>query len=161
MLEPALCPDFPNVTTAPSMSCYKKRLAFVYLFEYKYMQSDEKPLIWVGSSKKDLCALPAEVRQFFGHALDVAQRGSHHQAAKVLRGFGGAGVLEIVEDDAGGTYRAVYTVRYREAVFVLHCFQKKSKCGIATPSEEMDIVRARLKVAENLAKELQNGKTYH
>jgi phage-related protein len=125
------------------------------------MQSDEKPLIWVGSSKKDPCALPAEVRQFFGHALDVAQRGSHHDAAKVLRGYGGAGVLEILEDDASGTYRAVYTVRFREAVFVLHCFQKKSKCGIATPKEDIEIVRARLKVAETLAKELRNGKTCH
>jgi phage-related protein len=125
------------------------------------MQSDEGPLIWVGSSKKDLCALPVEVRQFFGHALDVAQRGGRHQSAKTMRGFSGAGVLELVEDDAGGTYRAVYTVRYREAVFVLHCFQKKSKCGIATPVEEMDIVRARLKLAEHLAKELRSGKTYH
>jgi phage-related protein len=125
------------------------------------MEPDAKPLIWVGSSKKDLCALPDDVRRFFGHALDIAQRGNHHRAAKALRGFTGAGVLEVVEDAAGGTYRAVYTVRYREAVFVLHCFQKKSKCGIGTPSEEMDIVRARLKVAENLAKELQNEKTYH
>lgn len=125
------------------------------------MQSDERPLIWVGSSKKDLCALPAEVRQFFGHALDVAQRGGRHQSAKTMRGFSGAGLLELVEDDAGGTYRAVYTVRYREAVFVLHSFQKKSKCGTATPLEEMDIVRARLKLAENLAKELGSGKTYH
>jgi phage-related protein len=125
------------------------------------MEPDAKPLIWVGSSKKDLCALPAEVRQFFGHALDVAQRGGRHQSAKTMRGFSGAGVLELVEDDAGGTYRAVYTVRYREAVFVLHCFQKKSKCGIATPVEEMDIVRARLKLAEHLAKELRSGKTYY
>jgi phage-related protein len=125
------------------------------------MQSDEKPLIWVGSSKKDLCAFPEEVRRFFGHALDVAQRGGRHQSVKTMRGFSGAGVLELVEDDAGGTYRAVYTVRYREAVFVLHCFQKKSRCGTATPLEEMDIVRARLKLAETLAKELGIEKTYH
>ena len=75
--------------------------------------------------------------------------------------IGGAGVLEVVEDDAGGTYRAVYTVKFEEAVFVLHCFQKKSKRGIATPKEDMDIIRARLKVAEVLAKELRNGKTNH
>lgn len=69
----------------------------------------------------------------------------------MLRGFSGAGVLEVVEDDAGGTYRAVYTVKFAEAAFVLHCFQKKSKSGIATPKPDMDIIRARLKVAEALA----------
>lgn len=106
-------------------------------------------------------ALPAEVRKFFGHALDFAQRGGQHDATKVLRGFGDAGVLEVVEDDAGGTYRAVYTVKFAEAVFVLHCFQKKSRRGIATPKEDMDIVRARLKVAEVLAKELRNEKKAH
>jgi phage-related protein len=125
------------------------------------MQAEERALIWVGSSKKDLCAFPEEVRRFFGHALDVAQRGGRHQSVKTMRGFSGAGVLELVEDDAGGTYRAVSTVRYREAVFVLHCFQKKSRCGTATPLEEMDIVRARLKLAETLAKELGSEKTYH
>ncbi len=77
------------------------------------------------------------------------------------QGFGGAGVLEVVEDDAGGTYRAVYTVKFAEAVFVLHCFQKKSKSGIATPKADMDIIRARLKVAEAFAKELRNEKTNH
>ena len=106
-------------------------------------------------------ALPADVRKFFGHALDFAQRGDQHDAAKVMKGFGGAGVLEVVENDVGGTYRAVYTVKYEEAVFVLHCFQKKSKRGIATPKEDMDIIRGRLKLAEALAKELRNGKTNH
>lgn len=121
------------------------------------MADKEKPLIWIGSSKKDLMALALDVRKFFGHALDFAQHGGQHDAAKVLKGFGGAGVLEIVEDDAGGTYRAVYTVKFAQAVFVLHCFQKKSKSGIATPKEDMDIIRARLKAAEALAKELQHG----
>ena len=125
------------------------------------MAAREKPLIWIGSSKKDLMALPINVRKFFGHALDFAQRGDRHDAAKALKGFGGAGVLEVVEDDAGGTYRAVYTVKFEEAVFVLHCFQKKSKSGIATPKADMDIIRARLKVAETLAKELRNAKTNH
>ena len=114
----------------------------------------EKPLAWIGSSKKDLMALPPDVRKFFGHALDFAQRGDKHDAAKVLKGFGGAGVLELVDDDQDGTYRAVYTVKFAEAVFVLHCFNKKSKRGIETPKEDMDIIRARLKVAEALAKEL-------
>ena len=79
----------------------------------------------------------------------------------VLKGFGGAGVLEVVEDDVGGTYRALYTVKFVEAVFVLHCFQKKSKSGIATPKADMDIIRARLKVAEAMAQELRNAKTNH
>ena len=121
------------------------------------MTVQEKPLVWVGSSKKDLMALPTHVRKFFGHALDFAQHGDRHDAAKVLKGFGGAGVLEVVEDDAGGTYRAVYTVKFEEAVFVLHCFQKKSKSGIATPKEDMAIIRARLKVAEAIAQEMRNG----
>ena len=77
----------------------------------------------------------------------------------MLKGFGCAGVLEVVEDDTGGTYRAVYTVKFAEAVFVLHCFQKKSKRGIATPKEDMDIVRARFKLAEALIQELRNAKT--
>ena len=118
------------------------------------MPQQGKPLAWVGSSKKDLMALPLEVRKFFGHALDYAQRGSKHDAAKVLKGFGGAGVLEVVGDDQDGTYRAVYTVKFAQAVFVLHCFTKKSKRGIETPKEDMDIIRARLKVAEALGKEL-------
>ena len=92
--------------------------------------------------------------------MDFAQRGDKHDAAKSLKGFGGAGVLEIVEDDAGGTYRAVYTVKFVEAVFVLHCFQKKSKSGITMPKEDMDINRARLKVAEALSKELRHGKAH-
>ncbi len=125
------------------------------------MADQEKPLEWIASSHKDLMALPADVRRFFGYALSLAQAGDQHDAAKVLKGFGGAGVLEVVEDDAGGTYRAVYTVKFKEAVFVLHCFQKKSKRGISTPTMDMDIIRARLKVAELLAKELRDAKTSH
>ena len=115
-----------------------------------------KPLVWLGSSKKDLLALPIAMRKFFGHALDIAQRGEQHEAAKPLKGFGGAGILEIVEDDTGGTYRAVYTVRFVDAVFVLHVFQKKSKRGIETPKTDMDIIRRRLKVAAIVAQELKN-----
>jgi phage-related protein len=122
------------------------------------MASEEKPLQWIGSSKKDLLGLPLGVRKFFGHALDFAQHGDKHESAKVLKGFGGAGVLELVEDDRDGTYRAVYTVKFDEAVFVLHCFSKKSKRGIETPKEDMDTIRARLKLAEVLAKELRDEK---
>ncbi|MFT3813288.1 MAG: type II toxin-antitoxin system RelE/ParE family toxin [Acidovorax sp.] len=118
--------------------------------------TNERPLLWIGSSKKDLLDLPGPVRRFFGHALDFAQRGEQHLAAKVLKGFGGAGVLEVVEDDADGTYRAVYTVRFREAVFVLHVFQKKSKRGIATPQADMEVIRQRLKVAAVVAQELRD-----
>ncbi len=116
----------------------------------------EKPLVWLGSSKKDLMALPVIVRKFFGHALDFAQRGEQHDAAKVLKGFGGAGVLEIVENDQGNTYRAAYTVKFENAVFVLHVFQKKSKSGIATPKPDMDIIRERLKVAEKFSQEMRD-----
>ena len=123
------------------------------------MASPTKPLEWIGSSYKDLMALPPDVRRFFGFALSLAQAGDLHDSAKVLKGFGGAGVLEVVEDDSGGTYRAVYTVKFAEAVFVLHCFQKKSKRGIETPREDMNIIRARLRLAETQAKEPRNEKT--
>jgi phage-related protein len=127
-----------------------------YQFMYiPTMPTYEKPLEWIGSSHKDLMALPADVRRFFGFALSLSQAGDRHDAAKVLKGFGGAGVLEVVEDDIGGTYRAVYTVKFAEAVFVLHCFQKKSKRGIATPKEDMDIIHARLKIAEAYVKGLR------
>lgn len=125
------------------------------------MTNKEKPLEWIASSHKDLMALPSDVRRRFGYALSLAQIGDQDDAAKELKGFGGAGVLKVVEDDAGGTYRAVYTVKFAEAMFVLHCFQKKSKSGIATPKADMDIIRARLKVAEVLAQELRNAKTNH
>ncbi|MGE0469648.1 MAG: type II toxin-antitoxin system RelE/ParE family toxin [Nitrospira sp.] len=125
------------------------------------MARQERPLEWIGSSYKDLMALPADVRRFFGYALSLAQAGDQHDDAKVLKGFGSAGVLEVVEDDRSGTYRAVYTVKFKEAVFVLHCFQKKSKHGIATPKEDLAIIRARLKVAEALAKERRHEKTSH
>ena len=119
------------------------------------MPSSEKPLEWIGSSHKDLMALPAEVRRLFGFALSLAQAGDRYDAAKVLKGFGGAGVLEVIEDDVSGTYRAVYTVKFAEAVFVLHCFQKKSKRGIATPKVDMDIINTRLKIAEAYIKGLR------
>ena len=125
------------------------------------MAADKKPLEWIGSSRKDLMALPAAVPRFFGFALSLAQAGDQHDAAKVLKGFGGAGVLEVVENDVGGTYRAVYTVKFAEAVFVLHCFQKKRKRGISTPKQDMDTIHARLRIAEAIAKELQSAKTSH
>lgn len=106
-----------------------------------------KPLLWVGSAKKDLQAMPDEVQDTFGYALHLAQTGGKHAQAKPLKGFGSAGVLEVVESGAGSTYRAVYTVKIASAVYVLHCFQKKSTSGIATPKPDMDLVRDRLKAA--------------
>jgi phage-related protein len=124
-------------------------------------QHIEKPLEWIGSSYKDLLALPKEVRSMFGFALSLAQMGEKHVATKVLKGFGGAGVLEVIENDMDGTYRAVYTVKFEEAVFVLHAFQKKSKRGIETPKEDMEIIHRRLKTAAIMAEELRNAKENH
>lgn len=107
-----------------------------------------KPLFWVGSSKKDLLGMPTEVVDVVGYALYQAQSGNKHQQAKPLRGFGSAGVLEVVEDHDGSTYRAVYTVRFSNGVYVLHCFQKKSRKGIETPKADKDMIEARLKLAQ-------------
>lgn len=108
-----------------------------------------KDLEWVGSSRRDLRRFPKVVRSVCGQALYDAQSGSKHPAAKPLKGFGGAGVLEVVEDEAGSTYRAVYTVRFAGVVYVLHAFQKKSKSGIKTPQREIETVRRRLQEAES------------
>ena len=116
------------------------------------MESQPKPLYWVASSKKDLKALPEEVQDVFGFALHLAQAGRKHDQTKPLKGFGSAGVLEVVEDYHGDTYRAVYTVKLANAVYVLHCFQKKSTHGIATPKPDLDLIRVRLKAAETHAK---------
>jgi phage-related protein len=113
-----------------------------------------KPLVWVASAKKDLLSLPPDVVDTFGYALHLAQTGKKHEQAKPLQGFGSAGVLEVVEDWRGNTYRAVYTVRFAAAVFVLHVFQKKSTRGIATPKQDLDLIKDRLKLAEQIAKEL-------
>ena len=111
-----------------------------------------KPLVWMGSSKKDLLKLTSSVIDVFGYALYLAQTGGRHPDTRILRGFGDASVMEVVESATAGTYRAVYTVRFPEKVFVLHVFQKKSKSGIATPKTDMDIIRERLRTAEALAR---------
>ncbi|MEX0701599.1 MAG: type II toxin-antitoxin system RelE/ParE family toxin [Planctomycetales bacterium] len=110
--------------------------------------SDVKPLFWIASSRRDLRTFPKDVRSVFGQALYDAQMGGKHPDAKPLKGFGGSGVLEIVDDHDGNTYRAVYTVRFAGVVYVLHAFQKKSKAGIKTPPEELEKVRSRLRDAE-------------
>lgn len=113
-----------------------------------------KPLYWVGSSKRDLLSMPGPVEDLFGYALYLAQDCKKHEQAKPLKGFGSVGVLEVVENWDRSTYRAVYTVRFEGAVFVLHMFQKKSKRGAATPKADIDLIRERLKVAEQFAKEI-------
>src|SRR5713226_9965872 len=109
-----------------------------------------RAVVWIGSSRKDLRKFPRVVRRDFGQALYAAQQGETDPSAKPLRGFGGGSVLEMVADHDGDTWRAVYTVRYSEAVYVLHAFQKKSKKGIATPKKEMDLIHRRLAEAERL-----------
>jgi phage-related protein len=107
-----------------------------------------KPLFWVGDSREALQGFPEEVKDVVGYALHQAQTGGKHPQVKPLKGFGGANVLAVVEDHAGDTYRAVYTVRFARAIFVLHAFQKKSKVGIKTPKRELELIRDRLKRAE-------------
>jgi phage-related protein len=112
-----------------------------------------RDLIFVGSSRDDLRAFPHEARREAGFALETVQAGGTPENAKPLKGFGGAGVLEIVADDAGGTYRVVYTVTLPDAVYALHAFQKKSTRGIKTPQREIDLVKRRLREAQLISAE--------
>jgi phage-related protein len=100
--------------------------------------------------------MPVGVQDVFGYALDLAQSGAKHPDAKPLKGFGGAGVLEVVEDFDTNTYRAVYTVRFGNAIYVLHCFQKKSTTGIKTAQGDIDLIRKRLQAAQDHAKGSEN-----
>jgi phage-related protein len=109
-----------------------------------------KPLVWVRSSRDDLKRFPRTAQSHLGFALKVAQSGGKHHDAKPMKGFGGAGVIEIVEDYDGNTYRAVYTVKFVDAIYVLHAFQKKSKSGIATPTHDLDLIEERFKRAKKL-----------
>ncbi|MBG1265249.1 type II toxin-antitoxin system RelE/ParE family toxin [Nostoc sp. WHI] len=108
----------------------------------------QKPLKWIASALDDLKEFPEDVQDVMGYALDVAQHGGKHPDAKPLRGFSGGGVLEVVDDFDGDTYRAVYTVKFAGFVYLLHAFQKKSKHGIATSQQDIDLVKKRLKAAQ-------------
>jgi phage-related protein len=121
--------------------------------------ADSKDLVWVGSSLDDLREFPEGPRREVGHALREAQNGGKHSHAKPLKGFKGASVLEIVEDHDTNTYRAVYTVKFEEAIYVLHCFQKKAKSGVSTPKQDMDLIERRFKQAEKEHQEWQNQQT--
>jgi len=107
-----------------------------------------KRVDFVGASRRDIQEFPEEVRLDIGYALFEVQKGGKPASAKPLKGFGGAGVLEIIENFAGDTYRAVYTVRFEKVIYVLHCFQKKSKRGSKTPTRDIDLIKQRLKAAE-------------
>ena len=109
--------------------------------------SSLKPLYWIGSARDDLISFPGPARREAGYALYLAQLGMKAAKAKPLKGFGSAGVLEIMSEHDGNAYRAVYTVKFSKAVFVVHAFQKKSKKSIATPKAEMDVIKRRLKTA--------------
>jgi len=120
------------------------------------MEESDRPAIWVGSSRRDVRGFPREVRRDIGQALYAAQQGETDPAAKVLRGFGGASVFEIIARHRGDTWQTAYTIRYPEAIYVLHAFQKKSKSGIATPKRDIDLVNQRLGEAERLHRQRQN-----
>jgi phage-related protein len=111
-------------------------------------EKQEKPLRWTASALNDLKNFPEDVQDVMGYALDLAQHGQKHPNAKPLRGFSGAGVLEIVDDFDGDTYRAIYTVKFEGVIYLLHSFQKKSKHGIATPKQDIELVKKRLKIAQ-------------
>lgn len=112
-----------------------------------------KPVFFVGTSRDDLKSFPEDVRVAMGYALYEAQTGGKHRSAKPLKGFGSATVLEIVDDFDGDTYRAIYTVRFRDAVYVLHAFQKKSKKGIQTSASDIELIKSRLKIVESKHKD--------
>ena len=117
-----------------------------------------KPVEWIGSSLNDLKEFPDEVQEVVGYALYVAQCGDKHPSAKPLKGFKGSGVVEVVDDFDWDTYRAVYTTKFADVVYVLHSFQKKSKQGIATPKQDIDLIEARLKRAKEHYSENYNKK---
>ena len=115
--------------------------------------TDKRQVIYLGSSQKDATKLPTEVQELFAFAIDVALKGGQHEDAKPLTGFHGRNVIEVVGDYRGDTYREVYTIRFEEVIYVLHIFQKKSKKGKATPKEDIELIKQRLKLAEALYKE--------
>jgi phage-related protein len=116
-----------------------------------------KSVVWVGSSREDLKRFPAEVQDVMGYALYLAQMGMKHPDAKPLRGFGGAGVLQVADDFQGDTYRAVYTVRLAGRVYVLHAFQKKARSGIKTARHDIELIRERYRQAQDIHRELDMG----
>ena len=115
-----------------------------------------KPVVWIGSSRRDLKGFPKQVRFDIGQALYAAQMGETDPATKPLKGFGGAKVMEIIDRHNTNTYRAVYTVQFAGLIYVLHSFQKKSKSGIATPQKDIELIRRRLAEAQRLNRQRSN-----
>jgi phage-related protein len=114
-----------------------------------------KPVVWIGSSRKDLRAFPEPVQDHMGYALYIAQLGGRHRDTKTLSSFGGAGMVEVIKDFRGDTFRAVYTLRFAGSVYVLHAFQKKSKTGRETPRRDIELIKQRLREAEQIAKRME------
>ncbi len=117
-----------------------------------------KLLRWIGSSLEDLKAFPEQIKDKMGYALHEAQIGDKSHMAKPLKGFSGAGVLEIVSNHDGDTYRAVYTVKFKDIIYVLHAYQKKSKTGISTPKKDIDLIASRLLIAQKHSQEFECDK---
>jgi len=122
------------------------------------MGADLKEFRWIASAFDDLAKLPDSVKRVMGYALWLAQQGDKHPDAQPLKGFGGGSVVEVVEDYDGDTYRAVYTVKFKDAVYLLHAFQKKSKRGSRTPQADIHTIKSRLKLAVNDYRERQKQK---
>lgn len=118
-------------------------------------EQESKPVVWVGPSRKDLRRFPKQVRSDIGKALYAAQQGQTDPAAKPLKGFGGAHVMEIVERHETNAYRVVYAAQLTDAIYVLHAFQKKSRKGMSTPKQDIDLIRQRLADAKRLHRERQ------
>ena len=116
------------------------------------------PIVWLGDTRERLREFPEDVKDDIGAALMWAQKGDKHPNAKPMKGFGGASVLEVVENYDGDTYRAVYTVKFAAKIFALHCFQKKSKSGSETPQHDIRLIRERLRLARQLDREWAAGK---
>lgn len=124
-------------------------MAYLLYYFRELLNMFEKPIKWVASSLEDLKSFPKEVQKTVGFALSFAQRGTKHNAVKPLKGadFKGSTTLEVIKDYDGDTYRAVYTIKVKDVIYVLHCFQKKSKRGIATPKPDIELIKKRLKMA--------------
>ncbi len=135
------------------MACQVWHVAYIVAGEGRKLRS----LVWMGGSREDLKRFPDEVQDEMGYGLFAAQAGEKHPRAKPLKGFAGAGILEMISDHRGNTYRAVYTVRLMHAVYVLHAFQKKSKRGIGTPKRDLELIRQRLTLAEEADARFASG----
>ena len=120
------------------------------------MEEKPKPVIWVGSSRRDLKTFPKQVRSDIGQALYAAQMGETDPAAKPLKGFGGTKLMEIIDRYDRNTYRAVYTALFASVIYVLHAFQNKSKSGIATPQKDIELIHRRLAEAQRLNRQRSN-----